>query len=75
MILLDAITNIDDAILTAERIQQQLKLGFHLEGSEIFTGVSIGIALSGLHEGPTGGAPAGCGHGHVPGQEFGQESL
>ena len=46
VILLSTIQDIDHVLLSAERIQQQLKLGFAIEGQEIFTGTSIGIALS-----------------------------
>ncbi len=46
VILLNTIQNREHVVLTAKRIQQQLKLGFVIEGHEIFTGTSIGIALS-----------------------------
>jgi diguanylate cyclase (GGDEF)-like protein/PAS domain S-box-containing protein len=45
-ILLEDIRNVSDAIGMAERIQQQLALPFELDGQEVFTTVSIGIALS-----------------------------
>jgi diguanylate cyclase (GGDEF)-like protein/PAS domain S-box-containing protein len=46
-ILLDEIQNVSDATCVAERIQQQLTTPFILSGHEVFTTVSIGIALSG----------------------------
>ncbi|NJR55701.1 MAG: EAL domain-containing protein [Acaryochloris sp. CRU_2_0] len=46
VILLNTMQTLDHVLLTAERIQKQLKLGFSIEGHEIFTGTSIGIALS-----------------------------
>ena len=45
VILLNTIQNMDQVLQTAERIQQQLKQAFAIEGHEIFTGTSIGIAL------------------------------
>ncbi|MFN6562306.1 MAG: putative bifunctional diguanylate cyclase/phosphodiesterase [Nostoc sp. ChiSLP01] len=45
-ILLEGIQDVSDAIKVAERIEQELKLPFELEGQEIFTTASIGIALS-----------------------------
>lgn len=45
-ILLQAIDDVNQATLVAERIHQQLNAPFHLDGNEIFTGVSIGIVLS-----------------------------
>ncbi|WP_299493539.1 EAL domain-containing protein [Acaryochloris sp. IP29b_bin.137] len=46
VILLNTIQSMDHVLQTAERIQQQLKQAFAIEGHEIFTGTSIGIALS-----------------------------
>lgn len=45
-ILLDDIKDVSDATRVAERIQEALQAPFILEGQEIFTSVSIGIALS-----------------------------
>lgn len=45
-ILLDDIRELSDATQVAERIQQQLNRPFILDGQEVFTSVSIGIALS-----------------------------
>ncbi|MDQ3814282.1 MAG: diguanylate cyclase, partial [Armatimonadota bacterium] len=45
-ILLDDIRNADDAILVADRIQHELRLPFSIEHKEVFTGASVGIALS-----------------------------
>jgi diguanylate cyclase (GGDEF)-like protein/PAS domain S-box-containing protein len=45
-ILLEGIENVSDAIQVAERIQQKLALPFELDGQEVFTTASIGIALS-----------------------------
>lgn len=45
-ILLDDIKDVSDATRVAERIQDALQTPFLLEGQEIFTSVSIGIALS-----------------------------
>ena len=45
-ILLERIEDVSDAIRIAERIQAELTLPFELSGQEVFTGASIGIALS-----------------------------
>ncbi|BAT51715.1 diguanylate cyclase/phosphodiesterase with PAS/PAC and GAF sensor(s) [Nostoc sp. NIES-3756] len=45
-ILLEDIQDVSDAIKVAERIQQELKLPLNLDGQEVFTSASIGIALS-----------------------------
>lgn len=45
-ILLDDIKDVSDATRVAERIQESLQTPFTLEGREIYTSVSIGIALS-----------------------------
>ena len=44
-ILLEDIEDIGDAIRVAERLQEELSLPFELEGQEVFTSASIGIAL------------------------------
>ncbi|MBV9384873.1 MAG: EAL domain-containing protein [Chroococcidiopsidaceae cyanobacterium CP_BM_ER_R8_30] len=45
-ILLEAIEDVSDAIRVANRVQEQLTLPFALDGQEVFTSASIGIALS-----------------------------
>jgi diguanylate cyclase (GGDEF)-like protein/PAS domain S-box-containing protein len=45
-ILLEGMQDVSDAIRVAERIQQELALPFELDGQEVFTTASIGIALS-----------------------------
>ena len=45
-ILLDDINSVKEASAIAERLQQSLKLPIELENQEVFTTVSIGIALS-----------------------------
>jgi len=45
-ILLDEIKEVGDATGVADRIQKELALPFNLNGQEVFTTVSIGIALS-----------------------------
>ncbi|MGI2901933.1 EAL domain-containing protein [Tolypothrix sp. VBCCA 56010] len=45
-ILLQGIENLSEAIEVVERIQQQLALPFDLDGQEVFTTASIGIALN-----------------------------
>ena len=45
-ILLDEITDVSDATRVAERIQEALQSAFILEGHEVFTSASVGIALS-----------------------------
>ncbi|ODG97179.1 hypothetical protein A4S05_15045 [Nostoc sp. KVJ20] len=45
-ILLDEIQSLSDAIKVAERIQEELTLPLELDGEEVFTTASIGIALS-----------------------------
>lgn len=51
-ILLKDIRELTDATEVAERIQQELTRSFMLDGQEVFTSVSIGIALSsaGYHQ-------------------------
>jgi diguanylate cyclase (GGDEF)-like protein/PAS domain S-box-containing protein len=46
-ILLDPLGSPNDAVAVAEKIHQALQLPFNLNGQEVFTTVSIGIALSG----------------------------
>ncbi|HSP07935.1 MAG TPA: EAL domain-containing protein, partial [Acidobacteriota bacterium] len=46
IILLEDIRDPADAIRVAERIQNEVNRPIHLDGNEIFTSVSIGIALS-----------------------------
>ena len=45
-ILLNKIKDVNDAISVVRRIQEQLKLPFKLNGQEVFTSVSVGIALN-----------------------------
>jgi diguanylate cyclase (GGDEF)-like protein len=45
-ILLEEIQEIKDVIDIADRLQQELAIPFHLSGYEVFSSVSIGIALS-----------------------------
>ncbi|MBC7797625.1 MAG: EAL domain-containing protein [Pyrinomonadaceae bacterium] len=45
-ILLNNLKNATDATATAERIQKELSLPFSLAGYEVFSGASIGVALS-----------------------------
>jgi len=47
-ILLQNIQDINDAIWMAEQIQEAIKIPFDLNGHEVFTSVSIGIALSSI---------------------------
>ncbi len=44
-VLLEDMSSINDAILVADRIQLELSLPFVLQGVEVFTSASIGIAL------------------------------
>ncbi len=44
-VLLDDIAEASEATLVAERIQQELALPFDLSGREVFTSVSVGIAM------------------------------
>jgi len=46
IVLLDEMKDNSDAVRVAERIQQSLKKPFHIQGQEVFTTVSVGIALS-----------------------------
>jgi diguanylate cyclase (GGDEF)-like protein len=48
IILLNQIHDVNDAIRLADRVQQLLALPFHLDDHEVYTSVSIGIALSSL---------------------------
>jgi diguanylate cyclase (GGDEF)-like protein/PAS domain S-box-containing protein len=45
-ILLEDLADEEEAALIAERIQEELKVPFYLGGRDVFTSVSIGIALS-----------------------------
>ncbi len=45
-ILLEDIEDVGDTIRVAERLQEELSLPFELDGQEVFTSASIGIALS-----------------------------
>ena len=45
-ILLNDLAHFDDAIRVADRVLNELKLPFNLDGHEVFTTASIGIALS-----------------------------
>jgi diguanylate cyclase (GGDEF)-like protein len=45
-ILLEEIRDIQEATVVANRIYQSLNLPFHIDGYELFTSASIGIALS-----------------------------
>jgi diguanylate cyclase (GGDEF)-like protein/PAS domain S-box-containing protein len=47
-VLVEDVGDVRDAISVAERIQNALKLPFNLEGREVFTTASIGIAMSSL---------------------------
>ncbi len=47
-LLIDNLNSIRDATDVAERIQAELKLPFHLNGHEIFSSASVGIALSSI---------------------------
>jgi diguanylate cyclase (GGDEF)-like protein/PAS domain S-box-containing protein len=49
VILLDPINDINDAIRIAERISHKLKTPLNLDGREVFTSASVGIALSSPH--------------------------
>ncbi len=44
-VLLEDMSSINDAILVADRIQAELSMPFVLQGVEVFTSASIGIAL------------------------------
>lgn len=46
VVLLEAIQTVDDVTSVAERIQRELAQPFNLDGHEIFSSASIGIALS-----------------------------
>ncbi len=46
IILLDRVKDVSDALQIANRIQQILSLPFNLDGQEVFTSASIGIAIS-----------------------------
>jgi predicted signal transduction protein with EAL and GGDEF domain len=46
-ILLDHIHNASEGIRVAQRIQQNIQAPFYIEGQEVFTSASIGIAFSG----------------------------
>lgn len=45
-ILLKNLKDVNDAIGVVRRIQEQLKLPFKLNGQEVFTSISVGIALN-----------------------------
>lgn len=45
-VLLDGIESLDDAIRVSDRIQKELRIPFNLNGQEVCTTTSIGIALN-----------------------------
>jgi diguanylate cyclase (GGDEF)-like protein/PAS domain S-box-containing protein len=45
-VLLEGISEVNDAVRVAKRIQDELQAPFEVEGHEIFTSTSIGIAVS-----------------------------
>ncbi len=45
-VLLDNVHDASNAVRVAKRIQKELRAPFHLEGREVFSSASIGIALS-----------------------------
>jgi diguanylate cyclase (GGDEF)-like protein len=45
-ILLESVRDAETPIMIAERIQEELELAFEINGHEVFTSASIGIALS-----------------------------
>ena len=49
VILLDEVFDTEDAVHIIQRIQQELKKGFNLDGYEVFTDASIGIVISDSH--------------------------
>jgi diguanylate cyclase (GGDEF)-like protein/PAS domain S-box-containing protein len=51
-ILVDDITGGDDAVLIAERVQEELAAPFQLNGHRVFASASIGIATSDTELGP-----------------------
>jgi diguanylate cyclase (GGDEF)-like protein/PAS domain S-box-containing protein len=51
-ILLDDINEVEDARMVAERIQEALKVPFSLNGYELFTTASIGIAINTGNQSP-----------------------
>lgn len=46
IVLLEDLAEMNDAMMIADRIQQELSLPFALNGNEVFTTASIGIAVS-----------------------------
>lgn len=48
-ILLEGLGEVDEAIQVAKRIHEQFSLPFRVQGYEMFSGVSVGIALSTTH--------------------------
>ncbi len=46
VILLEPISALDDAIRTAQRIARELNVPLHINGREVFTNASIGIAMN-----------------------------
>lgn len=46
VILLDALKDVQDATIIAQRIEEMLRSPFKIAGQEVFTSASIGIALS-----------------------------
>jgi diguanylate cyclase (GGDEF)-like protein/PAS domain S-box-containing protein len=45
-VILDEITDVTDAICAADRVQQELSIPLYLDGKEVFSTASIGIAIS-----------------------------
>ena len=62
---LENIRDETDATRVAERVHKELRNPFQVNGHEVFTTSSIGIALSSTGLYPAGGSPARRRHGHV----------
>ena len=67
-ILLEDLKQVSDAVRVADRIQESLKQPFELDGHELFTSASIGIATSETRLRAAGGPAARRGHRDVPGE-------
>ena len=70
LIVIDAVTSVEDVLETCEQIRLAIEVPFALRGGQIFTSVSIGVALAtdnALARQRRGNDPRGR-HRHVPGQ-------
>ena len=75
VILLDGIKHPNDTMIVAERIQQQISLPIDVEGRQMHTSASIGIAIGDAKITLSPRSSPECRHRNVPRQNGGQGTL